>query len=143
MIRKLEMQVRLFLQRQIWRSGPSVREKVSRPHMAALLMRMMSISAGRLIGWNCFRSSCKLWSCWYGIRHSNSIRGPSSHLSLFGLRSTLGLTSRDGVIPLNFDRDIAGPMARTVEDGVRLFDVIADFDPNDPLAEPNRREDLI
>ena len=76
-----------------------------------------------------------------GSDTGNSIRGPSSHLSLFGLRSTLGLTSRDGVIPLNFDRDIAGPMARTVEDGVRLFDVIADFDPNDPLAEPNRRED--
>ena len=76
-----------------------------------------------------------------GSDTGNSIRGPSSHLSLFGLRSTLGLTSRDGVIPLNFDRDIAGPMARTVEDGVRLFDVIADFDPSDPLAEPNRRED--
>ena len=76
-----------------------------------------------------------------GSDTGNSIRGPSSHLSLFGLRSTLGLTSRDGVIPLNFDRDIAGPMARTVEDGVKLFDVIADYDPSDPLAEPNRREE--
>ncbi len=76
-----------------------------------------------------------------GSDTGNSIRGPSSHLSLFGLRSTLGLTSRDGIIPLNFDRDIAGPMARTVEDGVKLFDVIADYDPKDPLAEPNRREE--
>tara|TARA_B100001057_G_scaffold289140_1_gene289248 strand:+ start:2976 stop:4628 length:1653 start_codon:yes stop_codon:yes gene_type:complete len=76
-----------------------------------------------------------------GSDTGNSIRGPSSHLALFGLRSTLGLTSRDGVIPLNFDRDIAGPMARTVEDGVRLFNVIAGYDPNDPLVEPNRREE--
>ena len=76
-----------------------------------------------------------------GSDTGNSIRGPSSHLALFGIRSTLGLTSRDGVIPLSFDRDIAGPMTRTVEDGARLFNVIADYDPNDPLTLPDRRED--
>ena len=43
-----------------------------------------------------------------GSDTGNSIRGPSSHLALFGIRSTIGLTSRDGVIPLAFDRDIAG-----------------------------------
>jgi Asp-tRNA(Asn)/Glu-tRNA(Gln) amidotransferase A subunit family amidase len=75
-----------------------------------------------------------------GSDTGNSIRGPSSHLALFGIRSTIGLTSRDGVIPLAFDRDIAGPMTRTVEDGVRLFDVVADFDPSDPLTLPNKRE---
>lgn len=76
-----------------------------------------------------------------GSDTGNSIRGPSSHLALFGIRSTLGLTSRDGVIPLSFDRDIAGPMTRTVEDGARLFNVIADYDPNDSLTVPDRRED--
>jgi amidase len=75
-----------------------------------------------------------------GSDTGNSIRGPSSHLGLFGIRSTLGLTSRDGVIPLIFDRDVAGPMARTVEDGVRLFNVVADYDPNDSLAVPDKRE---
>jgi len=50
------------------------------------------------------------------------------------------LTSRDGVIPLSFDRDIAGPMTRTVEDGVRLFNIVAGFDPADPLTLPNKRE---
>ncbi|MEM8996938.1 MAG: amidase, partial [Acidobacteriota bacterium] len=75
-----------------------------------------------------------------GTDTGNSIRGPSSHAALFGIRSTLGLTSRDGVIPLIFDRDVAGPMARTVEDGVRLFDVIAGHDPNDALSVPGRRE---
>ncbi len=70
-----------------------------------------------------------------GSDTGNSIRGPSSHLALFGIRSTLGLTSRDGVIPLAFDRDIAGPMTRTVTDGVRVFDVVAGYDPADPYTE--------
>lgn len=73
-----------------------------------------------------------------GSDTGNSIRGPSSHLALFGIRSTIGLTSRDGVIPLSFDWDIAGPMTRTVEDGVRLFDVIAGYDPADPFTELGR-----
>jgi Asp-tRNA(Asn)/Glu-tRNA(Gln) amidotransferase A subunit family amidase len=75
-----------------------------------------------------------------GSDTGNSIRGPSSHLALFGIRSTLGLTSRDGVIPLVFDRDIAGPMTRNVEDGARLFNVIAGYDPADPLSVPGKRE---
>ena len=76
-----------------------------------------------------------------GSDTGNSIRGPSSHLALFGIRSTIGLTSRDGVIPLIFDRDIAGPMTRTVEDGARIFNVIAGHDSADPLSIPNMRED--
>jgi amidase len=73
-----------------------------------------------------------------GSDTGNSIRGPSSHLSLVGIRSTIGLTSRDGVIPLSFDRDIAGPMGRTVEDVVRVFDVVAGYDPGDPYTELGR-----
>jgi len=75
-----------------------------------------------------------------GTDTGNSIRGPSSHLALFGIRSTIGLTSRDGVIPLAFDRDIAGPMARTVEDAARLFNVVAGYDPADPYTEAGRDE---
>lgn len=77
-----------------------------------------------------------------GTDTGNSIRGPSSHLALFGIRSTIGLTSRDGVIPLSFDWDIAGPMTRTVEDGARLFNVVAGYDPADPFTElgKGRRE---
>ncbi len=73
-----------------------------------------------------------------GTDTGNSIRGPSSHLALFGIRSTIGLTSRDGVIPLSFDRDIAGPMTRTVEDGARIFNVVAGYDPADPYTEAGR-----
>jgi amidase len=70
-----------------------------------------------------------------GSDTGNSIRGPSSHLALFGIRSTMGLTSRDGVIPLIGDRDIAGPMTRTVRDGAMMFNVVAGYDPKDPMTE--------
>ena len=78
-----------------------------------------------------------------GTDTGNSIRGPSSHLALVGIRSTLGLTSRAGVVPLSLDRDIAGPMARSVEDAARIFDVVAGYDPADPYTEAgrNRREE--
>lgn len=73
-----------------------------------------------------------------GSDTGNSIRGPSSHLALVGIRSTIGLTSRDGVIPLSFDRDIAGPMGRTVADVARVFNVVAGYDPADPYTEAGR-----
>jgi Asp-tRNA(Asn)/Glu-tRNA(Gln) amidotransferase A subunit family amidase len=70
-----------------------------------------------------------------GTDTGNSIRGPSSHCSLVGIRSTMGLTSRDGIIPLYLRNDIGGPMARTVEDAVRVLDVIAGYDPADPITQ--------
>jgi len=75
-----------------------------------------------------------------GTDTGNSIRGPSSHNALVGIRSTQGLTSRDGIIPLFAHRDIGGPMTRTVEDAVRIFDVIAGTDPADSVtAEADAR----
>ena len=69
-----------------------------------------------------------------GSDTGNSIRGPSSHQSLVGIRSTMGLTSRAGVVPLNTLADIAGPMTRTVQDAVTVFQVIAGSDPSDPIT---------
>jgi Asp-tRNA(Asn)/Glu-tRNA(Gln) amidotransferase A subunit family amidase len=69
-----------------------------------------------------------------GSDTGNSIRGPSAHQALAGIRSTMGLTSRAGVVPLNLLADIAGPMARTLEDAVTVFQVIAGEDPNDPVT---------
>jgi Asp-tRNA(Asn)/Glu-tRNA(Gln) amidotransferase A subunit family amidase len=69
-----------------------------------------------------------------GTDTGNSIRGPSSHLALVGIRSTLGLTSRDGIIPLYLNRDVGGPMVRTVEDAVKILGLIAGYDPADPLT---------
>jgi len=73
-----------------------------------------------------------------GTDTGNSIRGPSSHNALVGIRSTMGLTSRDGIIPLYLRNDIGGPMARTVEDAVRILDVIAGYDPADPITEHSK-----
>ena len=73
-----------------------------------------------------------------GTDTGNSIRGPSSHNALAGIRSTMGLTSRDGIIPLYLRNDIGGPMARTVEDAVRVFEVIAGYDPADPITERSK-----
>ncbi len=70
-----------------------------------------------------------------GTDTGNSIRGPSSHNSLVGIRSTMGITSRDGIVPLYLDRDVGGPMARSVADAVAVLDVIAGPDPADPVTE--------
>ena len=69
-----------------------------------------------------------------GSDTGNSIRGPSSHQALAGIRSTMGLTSRAGVFPLSLLADIAGPMARTVEDAAKVFQVIVGKDPDDPVT---------
>jgi amidase len=69
-----------------------------------------------------------------GTDTGNSIRGPSAHQALVGIRSTMGLTSRAGVIPLNEGADIAGPMARSMADAVRVFDVIAHSDLADTVT---------
>src|SRR5260221_7625807 len=73
-----------------------------------------------------------------GTDTGNSIRGPSAHQALVGIRSTMGLTSRDGVAPLNLASDIAGPMARTVADAVAIFQVVAGEDSADTVTARSR-----
>jgi Asp-tRNA(Asn)/Glu-tRNA(Gln) amidotransferase A subunit family amidase len=63
-----------------------------------------------------------------------SIRIPSSHNSLVGLRVTQGLTSRDGIIPLSLTQDVGGPLARSVEDIAIVLDATSGFDPADPIT---------
>jgi len=70
-----------------------------------------------------------------GTDTGNSIRGPASHLSLVGIRSTIGATSRDGVVPLLLNRDIAGPLMRTVKDTAIVYSVVAGYDPADPVTQ--------
>lgn len=69
-----------------------------------------------------------------GTDTGNSIRGPSSHNALVGFRTTLGLISREGIVPLYLRNDVVGPMTRTVEDAVRMLDVIAGYDEKDPIT---------
>jgi Asp-tRNA(Asn)/Glu-tRNA(Gln) amidotransferase A subunit family amidase len=69
-----------------------------------------------------------------GTDTGNSIRGPSSHCALVGFRSTLGLTSRHGIVPLYLRNDVGGPICRTVEDATRVLEVIAGYDSRDPIT---------
>ncbi|HEY6358178.1 MAG TPA: amidase family protein, partial [Vicinamibacterales bacterium] len=69
-----------------------------------------------------------------GSDTGNSIRGPSSHQALVGIRSTMGLTSRAGVIPLSYLADVAGPICRTVADATAVFQAIVGEDPADPAT---------
>lgn len=69
-----------------------------------------------------------------GTDTGNSIRGPSSHNALVGFRSTIGLTSREGIVPLYLRNDVGGPMCRTVADATRVLEVIAGVDPADPVT---------
>lgn len=71
-----------------------------------------------------------------GTDTGNSIRGPSSHNALVGIRSTFGLTSRDGIVPLYLDHDVGGPMARSVADAAIILGIIAGTDPADPVTAP-------
>jgi Asp-tRNA(Asn)/Glu-tRNA(Gln) amidotransferase A subunit family amidase len=69
-----------------------------------------------------------------GTDTGNSIRGPSSHNALVGFRPTLGLVSRAGIVPLYLRNDTAGPMMRSVAGAVKVLEVIAGYDPDDPLT---------
>ena len=69
-----------------------------------------------------------------GTDTGNSIRGPSAHNALVGIRPTMGLVSRAGIVPLNLAADVAGPMARTVADAAAVLQVIAGPDPADPVT---------
>jgi Asp-tRNA(Asn)/Glu-tRNA(Gln) amidotransferase A subunit family amidase len=69
-----------------------------------------------------------------GSDTGQSVRSPASACSLVGVRATRGLISRAGVIPASITQDELGPITRTVEDAARLLDVMAGFDPNDPVT---------
>lgn len=63
-----------------------------------------------------------------------SIRGPAAVASLVGLRPTLELVSRFGLMPANPTTDTQGPITRTVTDAAVLLGAIAGYDPNDPVT---------
>jgi amidase len=66
-----------------------------------------------------------------GTDTGGSVRGPASVAGLVGLRPTLGLTSRSGVIPLSLTFDTTGVLARTVRDAAIVLDVVAGPDSAD------------
>ena len=70
-----------------------------------------------------------------GTDTCGSIRIPSSHNALVGLRGTRGLSSRDGIIPLSHTQDIGGPLARSVADLVAVLDATVGPDPADDSTQ--------
>jgi amidase len=71
-----------------------------------------------------------------GTETDGSIVCPSSVNGLVGIKPTVGLVSRSGIIPISASQDTAGPMARSVADAAALLTVLAGYDPDDPATEP-------
>ena len=70
-----------------------------------------------------------------GTETDGSVVCPSSANSLVGIKPTIGLVSRSGIIPIAHSQDTAGPMARTVEDAAILLAAISGIDPRDAATK--------
>ena len=69
-----------------------------------------------------------------GTETSGSILSPASNQSVVGIKPTVGLVSRTGIIPIANSQDTAGPMARTVADAAVLLGALTGIDPADPAT---------
>jgi amidase len=69
-----------------------------------------------------------------GTETSGSILSPASANGVVGIKPTVGLVSRHGILPITADQDTAGPIARTVTDAAILLGVLAGHDPADPAT---------
>lgn len=70
----------------------------------------------------------------FGTDTGGSIRVPSTYNALVGIRPTVGLTSRDGIIPLALSQDTGGPIARSVTDAAVALDAVTGVDAADPIT---------
>ncbi len=70
-----------------------------------------------------------------GTETDGSVVSPSSVSSLVGIKPTVGLVSRAGIIPISHRQDTAGPMARTVADAATLLGVLTGVDARDPATK--------
>ena len=73
-----------------------------------------------------------------GTETDGSVTSPSAACSLVGMKPTIGLVSRSGIIPIAHSQDTAGPMTRTVGDLAVLLSVMAGADPRDAATRVNR-----
>lgn len=79
-----------------------------------------------------------------GSETDGSVVCPSSMNGIVGIKPTVGLLSRSGIIPISHTQDTAGPMARTVRDAAILLSALAGTDPRDPAtreSDAHRRPD--
>jgi amidase len=83
-------------------------------------------------------ASANLCAAAVGTETDGSVVCPSSANSLVGIKPTVGLVSRSGIIPISHSQDTAGPMARTVTDAAILLGALAGIDPNDGMTKTQR-----
>ena len=81
-------------------------------------------------------ASANLCAVAVGTETDGSIVSPSSLSGIVGIKPTVGLISRSGIIPISRTQDTAGPMARAVTDAALLLGALAAADPDDPATEP-------
>lgn len=73
-----------------------------------------------------------------GTETNGSIISPSSHCGVVGIKPTVGLLSRSGIIPISVTQDTAGPMTRTVKDAALFLSVLAGEDPADQATRSGK-----
>ena len=79
-------------------------------------------------------ASANLATITIGTETNGSIVCPSNANGIVGMKPTVGLWSREGIIPISYTTDSAGPMTRTVRDAAILLGVLAGPDTGDPLS---------
>src|SRR5690606_18087201 len=72
-----------------------------------------------------------------GTETDGSIVCPAAHNNIVGLKPTVGLISRSGLIPISHNQDSAGPMTRTVMDAALLMNALVRHDPSDKASLPS------
>lgn len=73
-----------------------------------------------------------------GTETDGSITSPASINGLVGIKPTVGLVSRSGIIPISATQDTAGPMGRTVKDAAIFLSILAGIDPKDPITSESK-----
>jgi amidase len=82
--------------------------------------------------------SSSLCAAALGSETDGSVTGPSSINGIVGIKPTVGLVSRSGIVPISVSQDTAGPMARTVRDVAILLGVMAGMDPQDSATAESK-----
>ena len=82
--------------------------------------------------------SANLCAIAVGTETDGSVVSPSSLNGIVGIKPTVGLIGRSGIVPISHTQDTAGPMARTVADAAALLSVLAAVDREDPSGEAAR-----
>lgn len=77
-----------------------------------------------------------------GTETSGSILSPARANSLVGVKPTVGIASRTGIIPISATQDTAGPMTRSVYDAAALLTAMTSIDPEDPATSANPSDDV-